>query len=176
MKAWNCEVYHLKDYIFLQESYLLYFPSNGQLLRLIVNIVLQFFPLLTLEISRCDNECTSCHTDQVLIHSPCLNWSHAFVVLSSLLNSFDDYDDCTIFHQLQEGGSSCLARMERGSIVHRIHKIVQIKFSSFIANWNPMLQLAYLFLPLSWVNVIHLIIFPSSHPMTVASHSLISIV
>lgn len=74
--------------------------------------------------------------NQVLFHSPCPNQSHTFVVLSSFLNAFSDYDAYTICPQLQEGGLSYISHKELGSIVQSIHKIVKIYFSSFIAKWE----------------------------------------
>jgi len=53
-------------------------------------------------------------------------------MLASLLNYFDEYDAYANFHQLQEGGPSCLAHNELGSIVQSVHKIVQMDFYLFI--------------------------------------------
>lgn len=74
--------------------------------------------------------------NQVLLHSPCHVWSHVFVVLTSPLNSFHDYDACTVFHELQEIGLSHLSYDEVGLVVQIIHKIVENDLSLFITNWE----------------------------------------
>lgn len=75
---------------FLSNSFL-----NIQLLVFLVNGVLQIFPFITPEILLSDNECMSYHANQILLHSLCLDLSYLFVVMTSLLNFFDDYDSCT---------------------------------------------------------------------------------
>lgn len=98
------------------------------------------------------------------------------MVLSSFLNSFNDYDACTIFAQLQEGGLSYLAHKELGLIVKSIHRIFQIDFSSFIAKQESNVSISSFDHFLSLLIVIHLIIFPSARPIKVVSHLLIFIV
>lgn len=132
-KSWNCEVNNLKGYIFLQ-SYLSNFPLHSQILGLLMNLILQICPLITPKIPLCDDEPTIYHKNQVPLHSPCSNQFHAFMVLTSLLNSCDDYDAQENFHHLQGVGSSCLAHSEHGSIVQSIRKIVQMNPSFLIRN------------------------------------------
>lgn len=117
IESWNCEVVHSKDYIFPKESYLSNLSLNGQLLGLLANLMLQTYPLIALEILLSDNECTSHRMNQSLLHLPCPNLSHVFVVLEYFLNFVDDYDAYKNFNQLQENGLSCLARKELGSII-----------------------------------------------------------
>ena len=83
IESWNCEFDHLKDYLYSQELYLPNFSLNCQLPDLLMNLLMQIFPFITLEISLCDDKCTSCHKNQDLLYSPCLNRFHAFTMLSS---------------------------------------------------------------------------------------------
>lgn len=57
-------------------------------------------------------------------------------MLASLLHSCDDHGACAIFHKLQEGGLSCLAHSELGSIIKGVRKIVQMNLSLFISDWE----------------------------------------
>lgn len=97
VESWNWEVDHLKDYVFPKDSFLFNLSIN---MGLLLNLMLQICPLIALEILLSRNDCTSCHMNQVLLHSPYPNWSHAFMVLESFLNSFDDYNACSMCHPL----------------------------------------------------------------------------
>lgn len=136
IESWNFEVDHFKDYLWSKELCLLGSFLNNQLLVSPVNVILQVFPFISLEILSSDNECMSDCANQIIPHSLSLDWSHVFVVLTFLLNSFDDYDACTVCHQLQENGLSHSASEEVDSIVQIIRKDVQIGLSLLITNWE----------------------------------------
>lgn len=124
MKSWNNEVYHLKDYLY-PESYLSNVLSRNQLLGLFSNFAHQIFPLITLEISLCDDECTTYHTNQVTLISPHPNWFHTLIMLASFLHFYDDHDAYAIFHQLWVGVLLCLAHRELCSLILSVGMIVQ---------------------------------------------------
>ena len=70
---------------------------NNQILVSIVNV------LMTLEILLSVSKCLSYLLNQVhLFHTLHHNWFRIFAILEFLFNSFDDYNACVVFHQLQE--------------------------------------------------------------------------
>lgn len=99
-----------------------------------MNVVFQIFIFITPEILLSDTECMRYHANQIIFHSICPNWSHVFVVMASILNYFNDYDDCTICHQLQENSLSHLNCEEVGSVVQIIRRDVQIDLHSLNTN------------------------------------------
>lgn len=74
--------------------------------------------------------------NQILLCSLFIDFSHVFVVLASLSNSFDDDNACTFCHQLEENGLSHSSCEEVGPIVQSIHKAIQIDLSLLITNWE----------------------------------------
>lgn len=103
-----------------------------------MNVILQIFPFIAPEFLLSNNECMSYRTNQVLLHSPWPVWSHVFVVLTSFLHYFHDYDACTVCHQLQENNLSHLAFEELGSIVQAFPELFKFIYMR-LQNGNLML-------------------------------------